>query len=202
MFMRFLCLLLPFALLFCSCEVLPPEPVIPDREIKEIAIYGSYYPHEEGNRPENYDPLYAKRPFNYSSHYYCYNKQKDKEPIYDQGLKVRLYDKKSGKILAEDFLRLQSNHWEFVSVVSYLPHIKTSNGEIRVVRVKEGKEDLIKIFGGCCPSHEFLFKSAFIRDFYTEFYKKRGEDASGHYKVLGSIRYDKESECYSPGGYF
>ena len=44
-FMKFLYLLLSSTLFYCGWEE-PPEPVIPDRELKEIVIYGNYYPQE------------------------------------------------------------------------------------------------------------------------------------------------------------
>ena len=162
-----------------------PEPEIPDRQLKEIVVYGSYYPYEKESRPSNYDPSKAYKPFNYNSRYYCYNDKKKKEPVYDKSLKIRLFDKENGKRLAEDFLRLKRiPNKEIRIVISYLPYRELSEGKIHIVRVKEGKEDLIEILD-CCASHKSLVKGAAAYEFYT----KSGRQTFDY-------RYDKESECY------
>ena len=185
MFMRSFYLLLSLALFSCGSVDRPPEPEIPDRQLKEIVVYGSYYPDEEENRPANYDPSTATRPFNYNSKYYCYNDKKEKKPVYDKGLKARLYDKESGKLLAEDFLRLKRiPNKEIRIVISYLPYKELSEAKIHIVRIKEGKEDLIKTLD-CCASHESLVRGATAYEFYT----KSGRQTFDY-------RYDKESECY------
>ena len=170
---------------------LPPEPEIPDRDLKEIVVYSNYYPDEEESRPANYDPSTADRPFQYSSDHYCYNKKKEKELVYDKSLKARFYDKKSGKLLVEDFLRKEEHpDPTVISLVLYLPYREVKEGEIHIVRIKEGKEDLISILD-CCASHESLVRAAAAYEFYK---KKGGPFGFGYY------RYNKELDCYlSPG---
>ena len=195
MFMRFLYLLL--SLLFVSCGSVDrppvpvvPEPEIPDRQLKEIVVYASYYPYQEESRPANYDPSKAYRPFSYTSDHYCYNKKKEKEPVYDKSLKFRLFDKENGKQLVEDFLRREEHPDQvIISLVLYLPYREVKKGEIHIVRIKEGKEDLIKILG-CCASHESLVRESSAYEFYT----KNGMHPFSFY------RYNKELDCYiSPG---
>ena len=188
--MRFLYLLLALLLVSCGSVDRPsvpviPEPEIPDRQLKEIVVYGSYYPDEEESRPANYNPSTAYRPFNYNSKYYCYNDKKEKEPVYDKSLKFRLFDKESGKQLMEDFLRREEHPDQvIISLVLYLPYREVKKGEIHIVRIKEGKEDLIKILG-CCASHESLVKDAAAYEFYT----KSGRQSFDY-------RYNKELDCY------
>ena len=184
MFMRSFYLLLSLALFSCFSMELPPEPEIPDKDLKEIVVYSNYYPEEE-DRPANYDPSMATRPFQYSSDHYCYNKKKEKEPVYDKDLKARLYDKKSGKLLVEDFLRKEEHpDPTVISLVLYLPYKEVKEGKIHIVRIKEGKEDLISILD-CCASHESLVKDAAAYEFYT----KSGRQSFDY-------RYNKELDCY------
>ena len=137
--MAFLYLLLSLVLVSCGSVDRPPAPVvpeseIPDRQLKEIVVYANYYPEEE-NRPSKYDPSMATRPFQYSSDHYCYNKKKEKEPVYDKGLKARLYDKESGKLLVEDFLRKEEHpDPTIISLVLYLPYREVKEGEIHIVQ--------------------------------------------------------------------
>ena len=188
--MAFFYLLLSLALFSCGSVDRPPAPEIPDRDLKEIVVYASYYPYQEESRPANYDPSTAYRPFSYTSDHYCYNKKKEKEPVYDQSLKARLYDKESGKRLMEDFLRKEEHpDPTIISLVLYLPYREVKEGEIRIVRVKEEKEDIIKILD-CCASHESLVKDATIYEFYI----KRDM------RPVFNYRYNKELDCYiSPG---
>ena len=104
------------SLLFVSCGSVdrPPAPVvpeseIPDRQLKEIVVYANYYPEEE-NRPSKYDPSMATRPFQYSSDHYCYNKKKEKEPVYDKSLKARLYDK-NDKVISKNKKKIRFFSW-------------------------------------------------------------------------------------------
>ena len=192
--MAFLYLLLSLVLVSCGSVDRPPvpvvpEPEIPDRQLKEIVVYANYYPDEEESRPSKYGPSMATRPFQYSSDHYCYNKKKEKEPVYDKDLKARLYDKESGKLLVEDFLRKEEHpDPTVISLVLYLPYREVKEGKIHIVRIKEGKEDLIKIIT-CCASHESLVKAASAYEFYTK---------SGRQALYYS--YDKKFDCYiSPG---
>ena len=195
--MAFLYLLLSLVLVSCGSVDRPPvpvvpEPEIPDRQLKEIVVYANYYPDEEESRPSKYGPSMATRPFQYSSDHYCYNKKKEKEPVYDKSLKARLYDKKSGKLLVEDFLRKEEHpDPTVISLVLYLPYREVKEGKIHIVWVKEGKEDIIKILNNCCASHKSLAWNASA----YEFYKKRGGPFG-----FGYYRYNKELDCYiSPG---
>jgi len=149
MFMRLLCLVLCF-ILFSCCSVSfekPPKPKIPDRELKEFFLYGNYNPDDEDqiNKPD-YSPEGSRYPFLYVDTGYCYKKKKDKEPFYKQNLRARLYDKDK-KLLAEDVSRVS---WFDESpvrrIVFYFPYFNIQSGEIKVVRLKEGGEDIIR---GC-----------------------------------------------------
>ena len=105
MYMRYF--LMFFTLSSCTIvsSVKPPKSAIPDKEFKEIAVHGRYYPKEEEKiNTANYSPELAYSPFHRLSNVYCYNQTKEKKPVYDEGLRLRLYDKKGNRI-AEDFLR-------------------------------------------------------------------------------------------------
>lgn len=183
---------LPCFILFSCCSIeKPPKPAIPDRELKEKVFYGYYYPEEENQIVKDHDLLQlAYRPYQHSIKATCYNEKTKKEPIYNKNLTVRLYDE-NNKMLAEDFIRIKSydHDHNIVSVVFYLPHIETNTAEIRIVLVKDGKENIIKIIE-CCSTHESLVRHASR----YEFFKKKYEDK---YQPTIGVLYNKETECYS-----
>ena len=194
MFMRYYLYALSFfILLSCSCVITAPKPPpVPDKELKEVIIYGDYYPKEEYKLNSlDYSPDLASQPFNYFDDLYCYNETKEKKPVYDESLRVRLYDKE-GNMLAEDFLRAEIEYDEADSsqhVISYLPYMKIEDAEIRIVKLEEGKEKLIKT-GYCCSSHKEMFEGAFA----IEFYRK-----NKMYTPQFGWTYSEKSECYSFG---
>lgn len=157
-------------ILSCSCKKLTKPP---HKQFKEIVIRGVYNSIAEKNRPIDYSPEMAITPFHYSSSRYCYKQTTQKEVIYDKNLRFRLYDKK-GKILAEDFIRLEKQISQSIQdVIAYLPYNKEAS-KIQIVKLKEDEEeDVIKRFE-CCPDYTH----------FTENYPH-------------SYQYNKEKECFS-----
>ena len=114
-----------------------PKPVFPDKELKEIFIYGGYYPE---NREEK-DPALRKERFGYAGIHYCYNETEEykKQPVFKDNLRVRLYSGE-GKLLTEDHLRIYGSiDPSSQTVSSYLPY-HDEGYTFRVVRLKGKKE--------------------------------------------------------------
>ena len=123
----FVYLLFVVSLLFCGCQRREtkkyplPRPVFPDKELKEIFIYGRYYP---GNKEK-------KERFGYSGIHYCYNETKEykKPPVFKDNLRARLYNRE-GKLLTEDYLRIYGN----IELIGKIPEFFS-------------KEDYLRIYG-------------------------------------------------------
>ena len=114
-----------------------PKPVFPDKELKEIFIYGNYYPENK----EEKDQTLRKESFDYSGIHYCYNETEEykKQPIFKDNLRVRLYSKE-GELLAEDHLRIYGSiDLSSQTVSSYLPY-HAEGYTFRVVRLNGKKE--------------------------------------------------------------
>ena len=162
-------LLFGMIMTFCSCgpNHLPAKLIVyPDKKLEEIVIKGRH------------DPSNSENPFEWVEEVFCYNKVKNKTPIFDKNLKSRLYDKE-GKILAEDFIRSNGT-----DVRVYLPY--HNNGELRLVKLKDGKEIT------------FYTTSLTAESKLKEYVDKYIEDPN----VFGDygLRYDVKSECFSNRG--
>ena len=109
------------------------KPVYPDKDLKEIKVYGSYSSIEGGG-------------FVYSRYReYCYNEteEENKKPVLDENLWTKLYNKE-GNLLSKDFLRLGGKLYpESQNIISYLPY-RDEGYEFRVVRLKGKKEVVLK----------------------------------------------------------
>ena len=109
------------------------KPVYPDKDLKEIVVYGSYSALGGGGFVHS---RYRK---------YCYNetKEEDKRAVLNKNLWVRLYDQ-DGNLLSEDFLRFGGKlNPESQNVISYLPY-HDEGYKFRVVRLEEKKEIVLK----------------------------------------------------------
>ena len=145
------------------------KPVIlPDKELEEIIVWGSYQPAdpnrlkaiedyyreigilEEGGsleekHPETLDA--GNERFNWSGEKYCYQKKRNKEPVFDKRFRARLYSKR-GKLLTEDFPRLSrpvsvDDLFSFVSLISYIPYHKEGHRYL-IVRLEGEKEVILR----------------------------------------------------------
>ncbi len=152
--------------LSCSCGRDPSiGSSFPDKKLEEVIIYG-YYQYKNPNRLEDFkkevvrqsrlksgEAFREKYPeflnigdenFRYSFIEYCYNKSvSSKESIFKGNFKVRLYDKENN-LLAEDSLRLKSDDKDSSFVMAYLPYHNAGH-EIRVIKIVEGKEIILRI---------------------------------------------------------
>ncbi len=165
--------LLGLVIIPCSCILKnpnPPKPIVyPDKDLQEISINSQY------------DPL--KKEFRYAGSSYCYNKEKNKEPIFDKNFKVRIYDK-TGKILAEDFLRLRqdkSEHDPVFYVAAYIPYYEESS-VILTIKLEDKKEILLSKFGNI-DSQKKLREESVIKD---------------HPLRREMVVYDEKTECHYP----
>jgi len=106
------------------------KPIYPDKNLKEIKVYGGYSAMGRGN-------------FVYSRYReYCYNETDDKEPILDKNVLVRLYDKE-GHLLSKDFLRLGGKLNPISqNVISYLSY-HDEGYKFHVVQLKGKKETVL-----------------------------------------------------------
>ena len=200
---KMLCLLFISNLLFCSCleKSAPlPELVLPDKDLKEIIIRGGYWPENQG-RVKAIEEAYRRRGFlkewesfeekhpealragdERFSHFwmaYCYTETKNKKPIFNRRFKVRLYNRE-GKLLTEDFLRLESpknSDDDVFSIIIYLPYHEEGY-KIRIVKL-QGKREII-ISGQNIPflPYEELVKRTFPP------YARRG------------YKFNEESQCH------
>lgn len=137
-----------------------------DKELEQIVVYGYYRP-KNPNRLDNfkeevirqgrlkpgetfeekYKHLLDKRNenFYYSSMSYCYNRRPKKEPVFKDNLRIRLYAK-DGRLLAEDFLRLERSEDDSFTVVAYLPYHDAGH-EIHIVNIQGEKEARLEKLG-------------------------------------------------------
>ena len=161
--MKFWYFFLILTLFSCSClDRLPASGItFPDKNLEEIIVRGVYYPggqrgvealkksfreeYLELNDGETIEEAVKNRyqhrlkeDFTHSGERYCYHKMIDQEPISNRDLRTRLYDK-NGKVLAEDFLRTESEDELYQSITSYLPY-HNEGYEIRIVRLEGTKE--------------------------------------------------------------
>lgn len=134
---------------------------VPDKELEQIVVWGYYKPENpnrlDGFRDEvirqgrlkpgevfeqKYEHLLdaVNERYYYTEMRYCYYRKHDKEQVFKDSFRIRLYGEK-GKLLAEDYLRLIAEKEHGVSFVAYLPYHKTGH-EIRIVRL-EGKEEVL-----------------------------------------------------------
>lgn len=162
-----ICLSLVLGWLVVSCNFLESGTHaasrlgVPDKELEQIIVWGSYKP-ENPNRldrfrdevieqdrlkpgevfEEKYEHLLdsLNENFYYVHMRYCYYRLHDKEPVFKDYFRIRLYDKK-GKLLVEDHLRLEKEKEDGALVKAYLPHHKAGH-EIRIVKL-EGKEEVL-----------------------------------------------------------
>jgi len=129
------------------------KPIYPDKNLKEIKVYGGYSAMGIGNFVHS---RYRE---------YCYNETDDKEPILDKNVLVRLYDKE-GHLLSKDFLRWR---WELnpisQNVISYLPY-HDEGYKIRVVRLKGKKE--ITLYEIRTPTQSRLREVSYVQNHITK----------------------------------
>ena len=166
-FAVFILVALSFANL-SSGSALRKSVVIPDTELEEIVVWGSYRPADPGRvkaiedeyrkmgflkEGESFEEKHPEaltagdERFNWSGEKYCYEKEKKKEPVFDKSFRARLYDRR-GKLLTEDFLRLLRptevhDLFSVVSIVSYVPYRKEGH-RYRIVRLEGEKEVILR----------------------------------------------------------
>ena len=199
----------PFLILItlsCSClnsRSPASNLTFPDKELEEIIIRGGYSPGGEKalawlknklieeellkdreSVEEAINNRYAhrlKEHFNYGGMSSCYHKTNDKEPVFKQDLRVRLYNE-AGTLLTEDFLRLEKccifrddDPW----VVSYLPYHDKGH-EVRIVRL-EGKTEVV------FETLSFVSRSELRRFTHPDTQRNR---------VSKEIVFDEKNQCH------
>ena len=163
----FILVILSFSNLSSGSALVVPV-IFPDKELEEIVVWGSYQPADPGRVKaieEEYrrigvlkegESFEEKHPealtadeerFMWSGEKYCYEKKKNKEPVFDKRFRARLYDRR-GKLLSEDFLRFLRpvevhDLFSVVSIVSYIPYRKEGH-RYRIVRLEGEKEVILR----------------------------------------------------------
>ncbi len=161
-------LYLGFVLFAVSCNLMEPRTSsasehlrFPEKDLEEIVVWGYYRP-ENPHRldsfrqevirqgrlkpgevfEEKYEHLLdsLNENYYYTEMRYCYYRKYDKERVFKDSFRIRLYDK-NGRLLAEDYLRLIAEKEDSVSFAAYLPYHNAGH-EIRIVRL-EGKEEVL-----------------------------------------------------------
>lgn len=108
------------------------------------SVPDSWYDEEEGEWLETHCSDLRRRNkiketyFQYVIWEHCYQKKEKTRPVFDKNVLFRLYDEEGNK-LAEDHLRIEHEGRSFVSLLAYLPYMKSAY-ETRVVRIVENKE--------------------------------------------------------------
>ena len=154
------------------------------QELKEIKIYGKYYPGGPGEieRTERYYRRHGrleegetladipglvydylgKERFRYSRMIFCYEKILDEHretaTVIDPNVRARMYDQE-GNLLAEDILRDRKPERTdpfLRATVIYLPYLRNGDVTIRIVRLVEDEEVILHEKDISFYSHERL----------------------------------------------